>query len=293
MTLPAQDKSFFNSALEDTLNYWGNLILNGQEDFIKYNANEHFTEILLHAAEQENSIRYPFDSLKTAFHYTAPDKSFQFFNWTLPKKDGTFEYFCIFQSYHKKDKKYIIYRFKDKSDDIKAPENYISIPDKWYGALYYKVIYNKYKGKEYYTLLAWDGNNNYSRKKIIDVLTIDLQGKPSMGASVFKYENRICKRIIFEFKANANFTLTYDRQYVEKGKKKKWIIVYDRLLPETSNLKGFYQFYVPDKSIADAFYFKKGKWIQLKNIDFRSKKKPFIQLPSFYLKKNNENPLNQ
>ncbi len=292
----AQDKSIFNKQLEDTLNFWGNSILNNAEDFVKYNANEHFTEILLNAINQKNSIDYPFDSLKTAFRYTSPDKHFRIINWNLPKKDGTFEYFCILQSFNKKEKQYFIYQLKDKSAEITIPENAILGPEKWYGALYYKVIPKEYKGKEYYTLLAWDGNNNVSRKKIIEVITFNEAGKPSFGAPIFKYENKIYKRIVFEYKANSVFTLRYEKQFSKlkkkkndnqslmKGKDFKWMIIYDRLIPEESNLKGFYQFYVPDKSIIDAFYFKKGKWIQIKNIDIRGKRKLFIQKPDFYKK---------
>lgn len=287
----AQDKTIFNIQLEDTLNYWGDLILNGKEDFVKYNANEHFTEILLSSITKENSMDYPFDSLKTAFHYTSPDKKLRFFSWELPKKDGTYEYFCILQSYNKKEKKLDIYQLKDKSADLTSPENAILGPEKWYGALYYNVIYKKWKKKKYYTLLGWDGNNKVSRKKIIDVITISDMGKPTFGAPIFKYEGKMYKRVVFEYKANSIFMLRYDKQYskvkkkkkkVDKqsmaiGKKKKWMIVYDRLIPEESNLKNFYQFYIPDKSITDGFYFKKGKWIQVKNIDVRGEHKHFIQ----------------
>ena len=295
----AQDKTIFNIHLEDTLNYWGNIILNGSEDFIKYNANEHFSDILLGSINKENSIDYPFDSLKTAFHYNSPDKKFRIINWQLPKNDGTFEYFCIIQSFNKNEKKFDVYQLKDKSAAITVPENAILGPEMWFGALYYKVIYQKYKDKKYYTLLAWDGNNSISCKKIIDVLTFNDIGKPTFGAPIFKYENKICKRIVFEYKANSAFTLRYDKQYskirekkrkvggqyVKKGKNKKWMIIYDKLIPEEYTLKGFYQFYIPDKSITNAFYFKKGKWIQVNDIDVRSNKHHFIQKLSFYLKK--------
>jgi len=273
----AQDKNFFNLKLEDTLNYWGNKIVDNTEDFVKYNANEHFTEILLNSINQKNSINYEYDSLKTAFNYISPDKKFRIFNWTLPKKDGTFEYFGIIQSYNKKTKKYDIYQLKDKSAEITFPENAMLGSEKWYGALYYKAIYKKWKGKKYYTFLAWDGNNNVSRKKIIEVLTLDETGKPIFGAPVFKFENKIYKRIIFEFKATSILTLRYEKQFAKKGKDKKWMIIYDRLIPEESNLKGFYQFYIPDKTTMDAFYFSKGKWVQVKNIDVRGEKKHFVQ----------------
>jgi hypothetical protein len=273
----AQDKGFFNKQLEDTLNYWGNMILSDAEDFVKYNAQEHFNEILMAAVGKENSIEYPFDSLKTAFRYTSPDKKLRFFNWALPKKDGTYEYYCIMQSYNKNEKRFDIYQLKDKSDEITIPENAMLGPEKWFGVLYYQVIPEEYKDKKYYTLLGWDGNNKISRKKIIDVLTISDNGKPGFGAPIFKCESKMLKRVIFEYNSSAIFTLRYDNQFIEKGKKKKWVIVCDRLIPMQSNQKGYYQFYVPDKSIIDAFYFTKGKWIQIKNIDVRSKHHHFIQ----------------
>jgi hypothetical protein len=257
---------------EDSLAVLAKIILNGHTDFIKYNANEHFVTLLESALITDRSFDYPFDSLVSIARLTSDDKKFRIFNWHIAKSDGTYEYFGFIQAWNDKEKKYIIYPLKDNSDNITNPEDQLLEPLNWYGAHYYKIIYNKYGKKKYYTLLGWDGNNSMTQKKLIDVITFNSKDKPVFGAAIFKYNKKMQKRVIFEYNSTVTISLKYDEQYLLKGKQKREMIVFDRVAPLDNNFEGKYQFYYPETNIFDAFMFKNGKWNFIKDVDARNPK---------------------
>lgn len=263
-------------ALEDTLKKYGKSMFKGN-DAEKMNANVRFLNTMRTALENENAFAYPFDSLKFIARLTAPDNAFRIFNWNIPQDDGTHKYYGFIlvdqdAIQNKKSKKsnlknqgrYVVYELTDQSDFIKTPEMAILNCDKWYGSLYYKIILNAHKGKKYYTLLGWDGNNKLTWKKVIDVLTFSKEGIPVFGEEMMFQVNRLSKRrVIFEFKAELIMTLKYED--------KKQRIVFDHLAPEVSGAEGMYQFYVQTFSY-DTYNFKKGKWVYKPDEDIRNPK---------------------
>jgi len=218
-----------------------------------------FEELL----NEPNSFNYSFDSLKTEMAIlTSPDNTFRIINWNVPMNDETQEYFGFIQEKYtqiikkglfKKEKSEImqVYPLIDKSSEIKNPDNAVTDNKKWLGALYNKIILKKTKSKTYYTLLAWDGNDTFSRKKIIDVLTFDENGSPRFGAAIFNMKKKFPKRVIFEYSATCNMSLKYSN--------KKDSIIFDHLSPTSPQLEGQFQYYCSDMSY-DGFGFKKGKW---------------------------------
>jgi hypothetical protein len=258
---------------EDSLKILGKIIINSDTDFVKYNANEKFLSLLEKTLLSNNkSFDYPFDSLKTIARLTSDDKKFRILDWNLRKNDGTYEFFGFIQVWNRQENKYMLYPLKDNSDKIKKPEDQLLDNLNWFGAQYYKIIYNKYGRKKYYTLLGWHGNDNLTQKKIIDVLTFNSKDKPIFGASIFKYDKKVNKRIIFEYSATSSMSLKYEKQYMLHGKKKKKMIVFDRLAPLDPNLEGQYQFYYPETNIFDALIFRFGKWSYIKDVDARNAK---------------------
>jgi len=256
--------------IEDSLMVLGKVIRDGETDFIKYNANERFLKLLESALISENSFDYPFDSLITIAKLKSDDNRFRIFDWALRKTDGTYDYFGYLQAWNNKLKKYMLYPLKDNSGVIVNPELQTLEPLNWYGALYYKIIFNKSGGKKYYTLLGWDGNDNVSQKKIIDVISFNSNDKPVFGAAIFKYNKKVYKRIIFEYNATVSMSLKYEKQFEVSGKKRKTMIIFDRLAPLDVALTGSFQYYYPETNIFDAFMFKKGKWFFVKDIDARN-----------------------
>ncbi len=234
-------------------------------DDVKTKYNQQLLTTFETALNAPNSFDYSFDSLGILNYISllySPDKKFRIITWNLPKADGTYEYYGFIQEKHlQKTKKGLfknqstevmqLYPLIDKSTEIKNPENTITDNKKWFGMLYYKIIEKKSKGKKYYTLLAWDGNDKLSCKKIIDVLTFDFNGTPRFGADIFNMQKKYPKRIIFEYSANCSMSLRYSS--------KKDSIVFDHLSPTSPQLEGQYQYYCNDMSY-DGFGFKKGKW---------------------------------
>ena len=209
-----------------------------------------------------NSYTFPFDSLDDIARLTSPDKAFRIINWNVPNNDGTHSYYGFIQKKQKKiikigtfkkEVKEIILLFplKDNSANIRNPQNYVSDNRRWFGMLYYKIIPKKTKSKMYYTLLAWDGNDKFSTKKIIDVISFSKSGTPKFGAYLFNMKRLHQKRVIFEYSKDCSMSLKYDE--------KKDSIIFDHLIPTQEQLIGQYQFYCPDLGL-DGFGFKRGKW---------------------------------
>jgi hypothetical protein len=266
---------------ENTLKRIGVTILYGENDSVKYAASSQFTTLLLEALKLEGSYDYPFDSLKTIARLMPVDKKFRIFNWNLPKDDGTYEYFGIIQLNNTTGNNYKIIQLEDKSFDISTPETGIFTGDNWYGALYYKIIEKKYRQQTYYMLLGWDGNNRYTRKKIIEVLTFDTEQHPVFGAHIFKgndYSQNT--RIIFEYYAAAGMSLKYEKHGYNKvmkigrhtftRKAHSDMIVFDRLVPLDESYTGQSILMVPSGGINDAFIFRKGCWGFTGDVDARN-----------------------
>ncbi len=238
------------------LNTLGERIISSETDESKYKANAAYKIALKELITKKHSFDYHFDSLKTLSVLKA--NNLKIYNWAIPLTDGTFEYFAFLQ--HRKSKEsFIITELIDKSEGMKSPENKILSAKSWYGALYYKIINDKKLGENYYTLLGWDGNNNLTNKKIIDVINISENGMVKIGAPIFKTKKKTKRRMIFEYTEDAVMSLKFH----PKIKK----IVFNQLDPISSNLKGVYEYYAPNLKYFDALIIKNKKWIIEKNTD--------------------------
>jgi hypothetical protein len=278
--LNAQDINVFSTS-EDSLKKIAVNILYGESDSMRYSAYRTFSDMLSNTLHIENSFSYPFDSLTSIARLTSPDEKFRLFNWNLPKDDGTYEYFSIIQMNSKSGKDYRLIKLSDGSASIKKPETAVLDQNNWFGALYYRMIEKKYRHKTYYALLGWDGNDRYTRKKIIEVLTFDKEMAPVFGERIFKGKDYSQNtRIIFEYSATAALSLKYEKHIYQKVKhfgKHSWtkrrhsyMIVFDHLVPLDQSLEGVSRYLVPSGSIFDAFVFRKGCWNFTGDVDARN-----------------------
>lgn len=286
---------------EDSLKTLCKSMFNGENFAVKNAANKKFINIFNRALNEQNSFNYSFDSLINISRIVSPENNFRIFTWAILDDKGIYKSYGYIQICSDKKKTNKIIYLNDKRDSIEKPENLILTGKNWYGAIYYKIIPNKYKKNRYYTLLGWQGNNMISRKKIIDVLTFDSNYIPSFGASVFKTQRTEPKRIIFEYSAQAVMSLRYEQQYYNKTKgksiyaydkinnidnnkdrksannkmkkKKAYMIVFDRLVAMSPGLENQFQYYVPSSDFLDGFLFRKGKWRLIYDIDARNAKK--------------------
>ena len=248
---------------EDTLKKLSYIIMNGQNDEEKGKANINFISNLNKVLEYEKSFKYPFDSLKVVSRIYSPDNNFRIFNWYIYNDNGDYIYYATIQHYNKYRKKYEFFNLTDNSENIRNPEQKDLNAENWYGCLYYDIIYIKKNGRKFYTLLGWDGNNDFSTKKIIDIMSFSNKEKVKFGLPIFKIsKTESQKRIILEYDSRTSVSVKYHK------KEKK--IIFNNLTPQKKGLEGLKEYYVPEGSF-NSYKYKKGKWWFEKDIDARNK----------------------
>jgi hypothetical protein len=236
---------------EDTLKVMAHTIMNGESQTVKTEANNAFISTLQEVLQFERSFNYPFDSLKTISIKISSDSKVRIYTWLLRKDNGNYQYFGFVHYKNKSKKRYEIITLNDNSENIRRPENEQLDNNNWYGALYYDIIYIKKTGRTYYTLLGWDGNNDISTKKIIDVMYFSGREKIKFGASIFKKGKTTTKRFIIEYNATSTISVRYE----EKEKR----IIFDHLMPMRKDLEGLHEYYIPDGTY-NAMKYTNGKW---------------------------------
>lgn len=155
-----------------------------------------------------------------------------------------------------------VFNLQDKSDEIASPEYAGLSPEKWFGAVYYEVITEKYRGDTFYTLLGYNGNDAFSRLRVVDVITLGSSGRPRFGALIFDDHGRTKRRLIYEYSNKANMMLRFDDRSDR--------IVMDHLAPMEPMYEGDYSYYGPDFSY-DVLNWEKGKWVLGKNVELRNR----------------------
>lgn len=248
-------KAKVDSTLTDTILKLSNAI-RLEPDSQKEEASR-MLELLLESYYSEpKNFENTFGKVPYLGQISSPDGKVKMVCWNAAYETGEFKYYCVLRYQPNKENVFVTV-FEDTETDWSRINRKPVRPNKWYGALYYKILANKHKGKTYYTVLGWDGKDEITNRKVVDVLSF--QGKSViLGASLFTDENnRSLHRVVYEYANDVSMALNYD----EKEK----MIVLDHLAPEDSRFVGQFQFYGPDFSY-DAFKFKKGKWIFLRDV---------------------------
>jgi len=248
-------------AQEDSIQKLFNKIISTKNDSEKLKFNNEIENTFNQILKKKNSFDFAFGKLKHVSKLSSGDELVRIFTWNLPFTDGTFKYYGFIQLKSKNNSISLI-KLTDKSKEVTSPEQTIFNNTNWYGALYYKILTNTYKNKTYYTLLGWDGNDNFTNKKLIDVLIIKRK-KAQFGSAIFKMENKMQHRIIFEYSQQAKMMLSFD--------KKQNMIVFDHLAPSLKKFKDQYMYYGPDLS-QDGLVFIEGNWVLKQNLDLRNQK---------------------
>jgi len=223
----------------------------------KITLNDTIQHLFFETLKQYGSYNYPFDSLTHLGKIKSKDNLVRIINWNTKFSNGSFKYFGFVQYNNIKKNTIQTYLLTDKSDSIKNPETVVLSYYNWFGALYYGIYDYSIDNKTFYILFGWDGNNYYTNKKIIEILSFNNSGKPVFGKSVFKIEKKLQKRVIFEHSIKASMSCKYNKT-VEA-------IVFDHLSPPKLSQKGQYQFYGPDGSY-DGLKLLNGKWVLVPDI---------------------------
>ncbi len=249
------------SIQEDSIQALFGKIILAKTDSEKLSYNSKITEIFENILQKATSFEYHLGKLKYVSKLSSDDKLIRVITWNIPYTNGTYEYFG-FILLKLKNNNVTVFKLNDHSAKITDAQTETLSPSNWYGALYYKILTNTYKNKTYYTLLGWDGNDNFTNKKIIETIEIKRK-KVSFGVPILKLRNKTQHRIIFEYAKQAKMMLRYD----EKQK----MIVFDHLAPSLKKFKGQYIYYGPDLS-QDGFEFIEGFWVLKENLDLRNEK---------------------
>jgi hypothetical protein len=220
----------------------------------------------------EGAIDYPFLSLKTLGTTKSPDNLLRLFNWNIEYANGENKYFCYILWLEEKKNEWKITELVDNSAMLPLKPTEVLDEKSWYGALYYKIIPVKKSNKTYYTLLGWDGNDNMTNIKLIDVLYFS-GNHVKLGYPFFDMGGKIQKRVFFEYSERAFMSLNYDDKLDR--------IIFDHLAPESPSMEGFYEYYVPDLS-NDALIYEKNKWYLIEDIVAVNSKNPTKVTVSYY-----------
>jgi len=271
--LSATDLKYY-ADIEDSLQHIAQRVFLTKIEKNKFEANKQFIALWNVVLKEEKSMQYPFDSLKKDVSLLmAPDKKFRIITWNIIKEDQTHAFFGFIQVNNSKTVKkglfkkettvqYDVFPLADKSASVKTPENYVSDASKWFGMLYVDCIKSD---NEFYTLIAWDGNDKLTQRKFIDILSFKPDGTPVFGKDVFKFPGKFAKRIMFEYAGEVAMSLKYNS--IRKQ------IIFSHLAPNgfDPTLEGQFQYYGPDGSF-DALEMKKGRWVYIPAIDIRKDK---------------------
>lgn len=209
--------------------------------------------------QQKEIFTYAFDSLKFIGSVVSEDAKVRIFTWNLPFEDGTHKYFGKILYRYKRNSIELI-TLDDRSSQVKKPEQERLTAERWFGALYYRIIEHKSGHLTYYTLLGFDLNDFLTNKKIVEVLWFDDQEQVHFGAPIFKNQNFRQQRVIFEYSARATMGLKYDENMQ--------MIIFDHLAPFKPTLKGQPEFYGPDFSY-DGLKLERGIWNAYFDLDVR------------------------
>ena len=253
-----QDEYFEQKELK--IKKWANAIINGNETKDKLIANDSLLSLMSQVISHPKSYLYQFENLDYISIIQPKNKKFKLFTWFIPLEDGSYNYFGIIQTCKKNGKKCQTYRLLQTNKEREYNSSDLISFQNWYGCIYYDVIEIKVKKKMYYTLLGWDGNNNMSNKKIIDVIQIDKNTHPIFGAKIFNNSN---SRIIVEYSEQYPISLKWD-ETIES-------IVFDHLEPIDGVSKNNFSLYAPNLSY-DILEKNENGWELKTNIYLNNKK---------------------
>jgi hypothetical protein len=243
----------------------GDSVLKLREDGLKDSLNQQFSSLL-------DSILYAPDGTKLSFHQVKslsvaqdPSKKVKTITWMMIKNNGAqYHYFGYLITQLDPKKPASITRLSQNKDLNREDLEFLKGDSStWMGCIYYSILTERYKKKEYFILLGWAPQSQFTTRKIVEPITITPH-KINIGAPVIKAGGKAKNRLVFEFNAQVSVSLRYNED--------KKMIVMDHLSssdprPES---KGMFQLYGPDLSY-DGLKFEKGLWILQRDIDVRNK----------------------
>jgi hypothetical protein len=223
----------------------------------RYIADSIFTRSFVKTLNTPYSFNFTFDSLKTVSQIISPDKKFKIFSWQLKLNDDNYLQRAALQM-NTLDGKLKLLPFFDKSETFDAPEIEICNRKKWMGAIYYDIVLTEYNNSKFYTLLGFDDFNNFTARKIIEIIRFD-KDEPIFGGNYFiypkdeTYPDAPIERFVYYYKKGSNAYIKYNSESKQ--------IILSELSSTNSDLK-MKSTLVPTGNEV-FFVWKNGKWVML------------------------------
>ncbi len=206
--------------------------------------------VLVEILKIPGSFHYPFDSLRAVSLTYAPDSGFRVFTWQFRLNSGRYRHLGAVQL--NSDSLRLIPLF-DASDFMETPEDSISGPRKWYGAMYYKAMMQLSGDTAFYYFFGYDPNDPFSTRKLVEVMHFE-DGELILGARKFYFPGRDSNlyqaRFFIEYKKDVSASLNFDDS--------RNMIIYDHLVP-LNPLSEAGADRVPDGTY-EGFEYKNGRW---------------------------------
>ncbi len=273
---------------EDSLIHLRNRVMAEADESSRLALNEDFMTLLEEVLQMPDAFKFAWDSVDNFSVLASPDNVFKIFTWQVVKNDFETENFGFIHVYNDARKKHVIYPLYDKRHNIDYPKTLIGNHNRWYGAVYYKLIPVKDKNTTYYTLLGWNGNDLFSNQKLIEILHFNKEMTPIFGGRVFKNYPEKVARVIFEYSKNAVMYLNYENQeyLVSTGKYNPKtheydykrvrcdMIIFEELIPLDESMKNVPAYLVPESSLNQGFIEESGKWVFQKTVRGSNPDKP-------------------
>ncbi|MBC6489432.1 hypothetical protein BC349_00500 [Flavihumibacter stibioxidans] len=249
-------------AREDSLKVFADSMINANAAGSRFMSDSNFVKGFVRALKLPYSFDYPFDSLQSVSRLYAPDSSFRIFTWQL-KKDEYFYYQKGAIQLRTADGSLKLFALFDASMFTGKPEDSVRNRNNWIGAIYYKVIQKTWQGRNYYTLIGFDGFTVSSNRKWMEVLTFDERtGEPRFGGPFFSVRHdtsktqKVMNRFVIEYKKEASTTFNYNGEMD--------MVIFDHLISE-SDEPHRPETYVPDGDF-EGFQWKDGKWMHVAKV---------------------------
>ncbi|MCF8379517.1 MAG: hypothetical protein K9H49_08075 [Bacteroidales bacterium] len=213
---------------------------------------------------QPEAIYFKWNKLNMIGKVYSEDEKLMIYTWHLQQKNGKYKYYGFIQYKPGKSKKgqhnIIVHTLTDRSDEMKNPALLELTEENWFGSLYFGIKTFENRRNSLYALFGYDFHDNYSQKKLIEILEFDKNGN-AIFSGKFDMDFQEFKRIIFEYSDNIAMTLRYDERLDR--------IIYDHLAPFEPIFTGSYRFYGPDGSY-DGLKFNKSVFHLEKDVDARN-----------------------
>ncbi|MGB3801200.1 MAG: hypothetical protein WA952_15395, partial [Lewinella sp.] len=181
----------------------------------RFEATRDLIKELVQTLDRPHSFRYTFSDIPGLSIQYAPDSTFRIFTWELNVDREQYHHYGAIQ---REAQDLQLTPLVDRGDNwLENPENALVGADNWLGYAIYDIVPGStFQGLPYYFILGYDSYSTYRRRKIIDVLHFDTEGKAQFGLPVFStYTDSGLlladrARIILEYAAEATVAVRED-----------------------------------------------------------------------------------